>query len=270
MPLVFAAAAAHAPGITGWPQAAEVSQRDRFHAAYLALAALFREARPETVVMFAAEHWANFFLDNYPAFCIARAESFMGPLETAINIPTQTVRGDPETAGAILEACYANGIEPSFTDELTLDHGTMVPYSFLAPGSDVAMVPILINALTPPLPSPRRCFELGRIVGEAVARSSKRIAIVASGGLSHNPGTPTAGVIDQAFDREFLRAFCAGDTVRLCAYTTESIAPAGFGAQEIRNWIALAAATPGRRARLLGYEAVAGWSTGCALAILES
>jgi hypothetical protein len=95
--------------------------------------------------------------------------------------------------------------------------------------------------------------------------SQKRIAVVASGGLSHRPGTPLAGQIDTAFDQAFLAAFCAGDTGRLRSYTDASIAPAGFGAQEIRNWIALAGIAPAYQATILAYEAVAAWSTGCAL-----
>jgi len=268
MPIVFACAAAHAPGITGWPGVADPAQAERYHGAYRRLGDALRASRPDVLVMFTAEHWANFFLDNYPAFCVGRAPNFAGPLEKSINIPHAQVPGHPETAAAILDACFEAGIEPSFSDELRLDHGVMVPMHFLS-AHEVALVPIVINALAPPMPTVRRCFELGRVVGEVARKSKKRIAIMASGGLSHDPGTPSAGTIDQQFDQNFLSAFLANDEQRLRAYTDESIRPAGFGANEIRNWVAAAGAVPGWRGRLLAYEAVPAWSTGCAMAVLE-
>jgi 2,3-dihydroxyphenylpropionate 1,2-dioxygenase len=268
MPIVFAGAAAHAPGITGWPGAAPAPQALRLHGAYRRFGEVLRESKPEVLVMFTAEHWANFFLNNYPAFCVGRAQSYEGPLENSLNISRRCVPGDAELSADILAACFASGIEPSFSDELSLDHGVMIPLHFIA-APEIPLVPIVINALTPPLPSVARCFSLGRVVGDVVARSKKRVALVASGGLSHNPGTPTSGDVDQEFDTQFLGAFMDNDQQRLLAYSTESIAPSGFGTQEIRNWIALAGAAPGWRGRLLSYEAIPGWATGCAVALLE-
>jgi len=268
MPLVFACAASHAPGITGWAGAADPLQASRYHDAYRRLGDMLKASRPDVLVMFAAEHWSNFFLDNYPAFCVGRAAHYLGPLEKSLNIEQTRVVGDPQTASLILETCFESGLEPSFSDELRLDHGVMVPLHFFS-APELAVVPIIINALTPPLPTVRRCHALGRIVGEVAERSDKRIAVMASGGLSHNPGTPTAGMIDQRFDQEFLRDFLANDAQRLCAYDSSAIDPAGFGAHEIRNWVAAAGAASNWRGRLLAYEPVPGWSTGCAMAVLE-
>jgi 2,3-dihydroxyphenylpropionate 1,2-dioxygenase len=265
MPLVFACGVAHAPGIVGWPAAAPEDQRERFQSAYRRLGVALRATRPDAIVVFAAEHWANFFLNNYPAFCIGRAARYVGPLEESLNIPQGVVQGDADLARELLSACYERGLEPALSDELVLDHGVMVPLHFLTPERDVPLVPVIVNALAPPLPTPQRCFELGTAIG-AVARSSdKRIAVVASGGLSHHPGTPRAGEIDTAFDQQFLAAFCSADLEQLRSYTYESISPAGFGAQEIRNWIAVAAVVRDYQGHVLAYEPVTGWSTGCAV-----
>lgn len=266
MPIVFAGACAHAPGITGWPQAAAPEQRERFHAAYHKLGEDLRATRPDTIVIFTSEHWANLFLNNYPAFCVGRAPSYDGPIETAINIPQGKVRGDDELARDIIAGCFTSGFEPAFSDELTLDHGTMVPLHFLTPDRNVAVVPIIINSLTPPLPTPRRCFEFGQAVGAVLAKSQKRIAVIGSGGLSHHPGTAVAGKIDHSFDSQFLEAFCAGDMTSLSKYTYDSIAPAGYGAQEVRNWLALAGAVGVKAAHVECYEPVPGWATGVAIA----
>lgn len=265
MPIVFACACAHAPGITGWPQAAAQDQRERFHAGYRQLGADLRAAAPDAMVAFTSEHWANFFLDNYPAFCVARARSYEGPIETAINIPQCMVPGDVELANEVLESCFESGFEPSVSDELILDHGTMVPLHFLTPHLNIPLVPIVLNSLSPPLATLKRCYEFGRTVGSVLARTQRRVAVVATGGLSHSPGTPSAGRIDRAFDAAFLRDFCGGEIANICDYRSDVLRAAGFGAHEIRNWLALAGAVGDKRSHLVCYEPVVGWSTGCAL-----
>jgi len=269
MTIVFAGACAHAPGMTGWPEAARSDQANRFAESYRQMGAALQATQPDVIVMFTSEHWANFFLSNYPAFCIGRAETFSGPLESAINIPQGLVKGDRHFANELLERCYSAGFEPSFSDELTLDHGTMVPLHFLTPERQIPVVPIIINALAAPLPAPARCYEFGAVVGGVAARSGKRVALIASGGLSHHPGTPQAGTIDLEFDRRFLESFCSGKESALRAYTDADIHGAGFGAHEIRNWIALAGATSHERADILCYEPVPAWATGCALAVVR-
>src|SRR5262245_31757056 len=184
MALVFACGVAHAPGILGWPAAAPQDQRERFHDAYQRLGLALRASRPDAIVIFAAEHWANFFVNNYPAFCIGRASRYVGPLEESINLPRGTVNGDGALAPELLPDCFERGVEPSFSDELTLDHGVMVPLHLLTPQHDVPVVPVIVNALAPPLPTPMRCFDLGAAMAEVIRTSPKRIAVIASGGLS--------------------------------------------------------------------------------------
>lgn len=265
MPIVFAGAGAHAPGIMGWTANAPKEQADRFHARYREMGAALRASRPDAIVAFTTEHWTNFFLNNFPAFCIGRAASYAGPHERDINIAQAKVPGAPALSAALIDACFASGFEVAFSDEMTLDHGTMVPLHFLTPEMNVPIVPVIVNALAPPLPRPERCYELGGVIGRALGLRPERVAVIATGGLSHRPGEPRAGEIDSDFDRAFLDAFCAADRQRLCAYTHDEAARAGFGAQEIRMWIALSGATPGWTGTVLAYEPVRQWSTGCSV-----
>ena len=258
MTIAFACAVSHAPGITARPESAPPDQAARFFAGYETLRAQLAEARCEAVVAFTGEHWTNFFVDNYT-----------GPIETAINIPPCTVPGDPALSAAVLSACFDAGVEPSFSEELILDHGTMIPLHFLTPAMDLPVVPIFVNALAPPFPSLRRCFALGEAVGRVLAASTKRIAVIATGGLSHKPGTPHIGTIDEDFDRRFLADFCSRDDARLFEHDTGDMGHSGVGTNEIRNWIALAGATPGWHGMVQAYEPIPAWSTGCALVRLS-
>ena len=97
----------------------------------------------------------------------------------------------------------------------------------------------------------------------------ERVAVIGTGGLSHAPGAPEAGDIDEAFDREFLALMEAGDSEAVVSLSNERIDKAGFGAWEIRPWVAVLGAVPERRARALAYEAVKEWDTGCAMVLFE-
>jgi aromatic ring-opening dioxygenase catalytic subunit (LigB family) len=262
MPLVFAAAASHAPGITAWPDAPPAEQRDAVRAALAAMRDELAAARVDALIMLSSEHWANFFLDHIGAFCVGRGDGFAGPIEPWLNIERAVVPGAPALAGAIVEAAYAGGVEPSYAYELEFDHGTMLPLHFLTPAMDVPVVPVIFNTLAFPQPTAARCFAFGRIIGDVARNSAQRIGIVATGGMSHDPGERNHGTIDSAFDRRFLDAMAHGDNASLVALNGTDFAAAGAGAFELLSWIALRGALGGATGRVLGYEAATAWATG--------
>jgi 2,3-dihydroxyphenylpropionate 1,2-dioxygenase len=266
MPVVFGCAASHAPGITAWPEAAPKNQADNVIGSYRRLSEMLHAARPDALLAITVEHWANFFLNHMPTFCIGRADRYEGPVEEWLRVPKSRVPGDADLAAEILEALLEGGADPSFSDELMFDHATMIPLHFLTPESDLPVVPLIINTLTPPMPSARRCYGLGGMLGPALERSAKRIAVVATGGLSHWPGEAKMGRINSEFDRRFLNQIIDGDRQKLADYAHDEIArEAGSGGHEIRTWITLAGALPNWRAELLAYEPVVPWATGYAL-----
>jgi aromatic ring-opening dioxygenase catalytic subunit (LigB family) len=265
MTISFACAASHAPGITAWSEAAPAAQKDTVYGAFGELRARLEASGAEALILLTSEHWANFFLDHMGAFCVGRAETYGGPIEPWLKIDKREVKGDPALATEILETAYERGIEPSFAYELQFDHGTMVPLSLIMPRMDRPVVPILFNTLAPPQPSAKRCFEFGKLIGEIAARSKRRIGLIATGGLSHDPGERNHGVIDSDFDQEFLAAMAEGDGERLCGYSRADFAAAGAGAFELLSWVALAGALGGRRGEVVAYEAVKPWATGVGL-----
>lgn len=266
MPIVFACAASHAPGMTAWTEAAPKEQAEKILGGYRRLGEMLADSRADALVALSVEHWANFFLNHMPAFCIGRADYYDGPVEEWLRIPKARVPGDPKLSAELLEACFDSHFDPSFSDELLFDHATMLPLHFLTPGLAVPVVPIIINTLTPPMPTAGRCFGFGQVIGKILERSTKRVALVATGGLSHWPGEAKHGKINIAFDKNFLDVVVSGQRQKLTEYSHEEInAEAGSGGHEIRTWIALAGALPDWKARLLAYEPVVSWATGCGL-----
>jgi aromatic ring-opening dioxygenase catalytic subunit (LigB family) len=270
MTIVYAAAVGHAPGIVAWPDAAPADQRERVYAGMETLKQGLAAANVDGLIIFTSEHWTNFFLDHVSPFCIGRAEHFTGPVEPWMRMSPVAIPGDPALAERLLQACYDDDLDPGFAYELAFDHGTMVPLKFLTPAMDVPVVPIFINTLAPPQPSARRCAQLGRIVGDVARASNKRIGLIATGGMSHDPGETNHGAIDSAFDRRFLDDMADGRLDRLQSCSVAELAAAGAGAIELLAWIALAGALRRFKGEVVAYEPVVGWATGIGLMTLTS
>jgi aromatic ring-opening dioxygenase catalytic subunit (LigB family) len=132
---------------------------------------------------------------------------------------------------------------------------------------DIPIVPILINCVQPPLPTMRRCNDFGRWLGSALAAypDLERVAILATGGISHDLATPRMGMVNEAFDREFLRLLEAGDGAAVVRHATDHVHEAGNGAEEIRMWLAAMGAAGSRRFHTRYYRAVSDWYTGIGL-----
>ena len=269
MPLVFACSASHTPGIRAWPEGATAPQREAFYSRFDQLRERMLATRPDTILIVSSEHFANFFLDCMPAFTMGQAEHYFGPVESWVRIEQGLTRGDPELAARLLTACYEDGVELNYAAELKLDHGIMIPLSFLDPDRELPIVPLIINAMTYPMPTQKRCYALGRALGDALERDPRRVAVVAAGGLSHAPGERMHGDIDSEFDAEFIRRLETHDVDGFTSYTDEELERRGLGTHEIRAWVAVAGIAEGRRARTMFYEPIAGWATGCGLLFYE-
>ena len=268
--IVAAALTAHAPLITGKPEVSHPEQRDRLYAGFHELRRRLAAARPDLLVMFVNDHLQNFAYDNLPAFCVGLAGSYEAPSKggaALMRLTPRALRGDPEWAMALLEAGLAAGIDFAYSHDIESWDEMSVPLSFLLPEATIPLVTVYTNCAAPPLPLTRRCLEVGAFVGEFVRGRAApgRVALIATGGLSHWVGTPETGRINPDWDHWVLDHIARGDVAPLARLTWEEIErDGGNGGQEIRNWIALLGAVPGWKGEVLAYEPVAEWITGCA------
>jgi hypothetical protein len=268
MGIVFAGAGSHAPGIRAWADAAEKEAKENFYSAYDQLNKSFDNSGAEVLITLTSEHWTNFFLDHSSAFCIGRAEQYSGPVEPWLGIEPRKIPGNPELSKEIISQCYLNEFEVGFSEELKFDHGTMIPLSFVTPNFDVPIVPIFFNTLMDPRPSARRCFKLGQAIGALLNEKSQKIGVIATGGLSHDPGEIGHGEINSDFDNTFLNNLSSNNQEQLIAYTDDELFSQGGGTPEILAWICLAGIMTnqqGRVASVLSYEAIKPWATGVAV-----
>ena len=248
MSLVFAAICSHAPGITGRAHLADPALCEPFHAAFRSLGDEMRATKPDALVLVGAEHFGNFFMNNMPAFAIGMADTYEGPIEDPqwLGIARTRVPGNAELSRRIIDATMQT-VDVAYAEEWRFDHAIAVPLHFLTPNYDLPVIPANINCQGPPLAPLHRAWAFGEALRRACVSVPERVAIVATGGISHWPATPDSGRINAEWDREFLDRWCRNDRAALLSYTdAQTYRDAGQGGFEIRTFIALAAAAGGQ------------------------
>jgi aromatic ring-opening dioxygenase catalytic subunit (LigB family) len=262
-------ASAHAPMMLAARDAAPIDQRERFFGALADVRRQIRERRLDVVVVCSNEHFTNFFLDNFPAWCVGVGEQHFGPVERWLGVEQGYVPGHPALASHLLSACVTQGFEPSFSHELMLDHGIVTVYREADPSAELPLVPIIMNCAVRPMPTLRRCLEFGAALRRAIESfpTDLRVGVLGAGGLSHSVGTPDVGRIDEDFDRWFLERLARGDLDALCDIPDDELELAGNGTHEVRAWLAAAGAAGATgRATILAYEPVHPWINGMGVA----
>jgi 2,3-dihydroxyphenylpropionate 1,2-dioxygenase len=269
MSLVFAGICSHAPGITGRAHMADKAIVEEFYRAYRGMAAELAAAKPDALIVVAAEHFANFFMNNMPAFAMGMAERYEGPIEDPewLGIPHAVVPGNAPLSQRLIREMMQT-VDLAYAEEWKFDHGVMVPLSFLTPGYDLPVIPVNINCQGPPLAPLHRAWALGEALRRAADLAPERIALVGTGGISHWPATPDSGRINEPWDREFLRRWQINDRQAMLSYSDEATyRDAGQGGFEIRTFISIAAAAQGR-GRVDYYRPIPIFAVGCTVATM--
>lgn len=290
---------------THWAEVDHLSEAHRFRDGLDEARRLVEQARPDAVVIVGSNHFRGFFLDMMPAFTIGVGE-VNGAGEA--GTPGGPLPVDTSLARHLVDTLVDDGFDPAFSLRLTVDHGITHSLQYLVPELDVPIVPVVVNMFAPPLPSLRRCHRLGAAIGAAVRSDGhgKRVVVIASGGLSHRLPWPkwfealtdddrflvqawlngrdswseyevrrrqiiraAEPDINPEFDARFLDLLCGGDLDPILGLSVDELtAEAGNGAQEIRSWIAMAAAVGRATGRTLAYAPIDAWLTGMGVAAL--
>jgi 2,3-dihydroxyphenylpropionate 1,2-dioxygenase len=210
--LVAIGALSHSPllnGATGDGTAPPIGVAE-FRAAALALGERIKAARPEVLLLIGPDHFRSLFYVNMPAFCLGVGRvTGWGDWETRTGeLPSQ-----PAIARSLQRALLAADFDISSSYDLPIDHGLTQPLDLCELPVDLPIIPLIVNANAPPRPTLRRCFALGVALRKAIAGlpHSSRLAVIASGGLSH---TPPAGDIERGNAEMIERLIHGAATVR--------------------------------------------------------
>lgn len=267
MSLVFAGVCSHGPGITGRKDMADAEDVATLYAAFGDMRERLEAARPDALVVIAAEHFANFFMNNMPAYCMGMAEDYTGPIEDPdwLGIERTTFPGAPDLSQRLIQAVMQD-VDVAYAQEWQFDHGISVPLHFLTPEAQLPIIPVNINCQGPPLTPLHRAWAFGAALGRACREAPERIAIIGTGGVSHWPATPDSGKINEAWDREFLQRWAENDEPGLLSYTdAQTYSDAGQGGFEIRTFIAVSGATQGCKGVIHYYRPIPIFAVGCTI-----
>jgi aromatic ring-opening dioxygenase catalytic subunit (LigB family) len=204
------------------------------------------EQRPDVLVVIYNDHVDNYFFDAWPTFAIGVADRYQiadegwGPRRFA------PVPGHRALARYLAAQLIGSGFDLTASHRMELDHGFLSPMPLIDEDWRVPVVPMTINVVLPPLPSPARCWELGKALGAAIEsfREDLRVAVIGTGGLSHQLTGPDFGKVFPHWDREFLMLLDQAPT-NLTQYTMENFARlGGEHSIEVVQWMAMRAALP--------------------------
>ncbi|HTP38674.1 MAG TPA: class III extradiol dioxygenase family protein [Steroidobacteraceae bacterium] len=211
--------------------------------------------KPDVAVVFYNDHGLNFFLDNLPTFAVGAATEYRNEDE-GWGIPALgSYPGSPALSWHIIESLVAADFDPASCQRMLVDHAFSIPMRLLWPDRatmPAATVPIAINTVQHPLPSPRRCYRLGQTVGRAIASYPEdlKVLVVGTGGLSHQLDGARAGHINREFDLMCMDKL-VHDPAALIHYTVDDLVDvAGSQGVELMMWMAARAAL-GPRARCI-------------------
>ncbi len=183
--IVAAMATMHAPQLFTRPPEEDPRQLDAGIAAMRQLGNVLDEVRPDALVIFASDHMETFFLRTVPTFAVMASDrATAGFAGKTWNPPIHR-----ELAEALLEGLVRRDFDMAYSQEADLGHSFAAIFEWIVAERGIPVVPILVNTYLPPLPNPRRCAALGRAIAEIVGSRPERVAVLASGGMSHYPGT---------------------------------------------------------------------------------
>ena len=261
--IVFAAGAPHAPGLIGLLDAAPADVKDIVVTTYRSLASAMVSSRADVLIVFANDHLANSRIRAYPDFLIGMAAEHRGPFEWFkpwIGCEDYIVQGAPEVAAALFNGMTRRGIRMFAQGEnLKFDDNISVPVQLTNLASlGIPMVPVLQNCTVPPIPDQHRCYAVGEALGDFIRNdlpAGVRVALLGSGGLSHEPGGARYYFIDEAFDRWFLELVASGDHQKLLReLTLEKMEAAGSGGTaELLSWVVVLGAIGSKPGKSFGY-----------------
>jgi gallate dioxygenase len=200
--------------------------------------------KPDALVVIYNDHISSFFLDHYSAFTLGVGESWEVADEGGGQRGLPPIAGHPKLAAHIGQSVMADSFDLSFFQGRALDHGCFSPLSLLmdfSQGWPIPIIPLQVGVLQFPTPSARRCLDLGHALRRAIESYAEplRVAIVATGGLSHQVHGERAGFNNTAWDQQFLELI-ENDPEHLASMTQAELAQlGGLEGAEVIMWLVM-------------------------------
>ena len=205
-----------------------------------------KDNTPDVIFLVYNDHATAFSLDIIPTFAIGCAAQFKPADEGWGPRPVPVVQGHPELAAHIAQSVIQDDFDLTIVNKMDVDHGLTVPLSLMCgqpPADNFAwpcpVIPFAVNVVQYPVPSGRRCFQLGRAIRKAVESydAPLKVQIWGTGGMSHQLQGPRAGLINRAFDTAFLDRLIADPAGLAQVPHIDYVREAGSEGIELVMWL---------------------------------
>jgi protocatechuate 4,5-dioxygenase, beta chain len=172
-----------------------------------------KDNKPDVIFLVFNDHATAFSLEMIPTFAIGTAAEYQPADEGYGARPVPKVVGHPDLASHIAQSVIQDDFDLTIVNKMDVDHGLTVPLSLMCGAQDpkagswpCPVIPFAVNVVQYPVPSGRRCFNLGRAIRKAVESYDEplNVQIWGTGGMSHQLQGPRAGLINAEWDNRFL------------------------------------------------------------------
>ncbi len=229
--IVAAVATCHTPYMFTRPPDEDPQQLDQAGRAMEELGKALDESKPDAIIFLGADHVETFSVTCIPSFAIiagSRAIARFAGREH--NLPIHR-----EMAEDILNKLVVDyNFDMAYSEDAELGHAFSIPFEYVIGKRNIPVIPFFTNVYVPPLPTPRRCEALGKAIADIVKGRKERVAIIASGGMSHFPGTQKYNFPEFDFDRWLLSELETGNTDALLQMTGTQLDEVGN--TELLSW----------------------------------
>jgi protocatechuate 4,5-dioxygenase beta chain len=230
---------------------------------------------PDFVVLVYNDHGLNFFLDKLPTFAIGAAPEYRNADE-GWGLPTlPPTPGDPRFSWHVIESLVADEFDVATCQEMLVDHAFTVPIELLWPDRSrrgFKVVPVCVNTVQHPLPTPARCYKLGQALQRAIESypADARVVVLGTGGLSHQLDGERAGFINKPFDLMCLEKIVTEPEALAALSIRELVAAAGTQGVELITWLVARGTLGGNVTKLHSHYHIPVSNTAAGLLVLGS
>jgi protocatechuate 4,5-dioxygenase beta chain len=205
-----------------------------------------KENKPDVIFLVYNDHANAFSLEMIPTFAIGTAAEYEIADEGWGPRPVPKVIGHPELASHIAHSVIQDDFDLTIVNKMAVDHGLTVPLSLMCGQQDPVegawpcpVIPFAVNVVQYPVPSGRRCYNLGKAIRKAVDSYDEplKVQIWGTGGMSHQLQGPRAGLINKAWDNRFLDRLIAEPEELSKMPHLEYVQEAGSEGIELVMWL---------------------------------
>ncbi len=234
--IVAGAAVPHAPQFFSLPSTEDHDLVERVRVIMHDVGQRLLALEPDVIVIAANDHLENFFMHCTPAFTVHCGTKVAGRF--AGHDFAWPSGGD--LGRELVVALQEEDFDPAFSYTSPIGYEFGIPLTFCGIPDDFPLLPIYVNTYVPPQPSSDRCYSFGRALDRALRLMGVRAVMLASGGMSHLPGTERYSTPSVDWDRALLEKLKTGNLRSLLSHNDQMADDNGEG--ELRTWQILAGA----------------------------